>query len=442
MNGWWDVARELAAPFTLGLVALCVVASLVWVSLRRRRVQAWRRAMPAFPPTSGPFARGFDLLLDNRWPEAMEVLHEAVRTDPDRVLEYLELGKLFRRRDEPRRAARLFEHVLARQELGRDERLMAQYELALTYRAIGLPEDAVVQLQRVLQTVPSHSQARCKLRHIYEDMGRWEKAVEVERVRLKRREVTTARTLAALRTQQGKTAWAAGDLRASTAHLRAALALDPECVEAALVLGRLLVHQRRPRRALRVWNSMVQHQPEFLYLGFRDIQEAFRQLHKEPEWEDFLRRFTEGHPHDPTGQLALAEWYALHGRPSDAVGCLQRALDVDPLCREVHLALLAFYREQGRPSDVLDPYERLAQSSTGFSCGRFRCRTCGHTSDAPFWKCPSCAVWATPQRLLSPSHSRPLASGESPSSLGHIMPAAAAPVVAVRQAPPQAPSKA
>jgi hypothetical protein len=86
---------------------------------------------------------------------------------------------------------------------------------------------------------------------------------------------------------------------------------------------------------------------------------------------------------------------------------------------------------------VLDPYERLAQGATRFSCGRFRCRRCGHTAEEPFWQCPSCAVWATPQRLMPPSHSVPIVPGEGPPSLGHGSPEAAAPIVVIRHAPPQ-----
>jgi lipopolysaccharide biosynthesis regulator YciM len=431
MNAWWDTARELTSPFTVGLVVLFAVGAIVWVSARRRWAQSVRPSAHHFPPTSRPFERGFDLLLDNCWQGAMEVLQEAVRTDPDRVLEYLELGKLCRRRDDPRRAARLFEHILTRPELQRDERVMALYELGLAYGTMGLQEHAVVMLERVLQSAPSHSEARRALRCLYEEMGCWEKAVAVERMRLKRGESTDARTLAALRTQQGKAAWAAGTLRDSLAHLRAALALDPDSTEATLLLGRLLVRQGKARRSLRVWDGLMQRRPEFLYLAFRDMQEAFRQRHNEAAWEDFLRRFTERHPDDPTGQLALAEWYAGSGRPSDAVACLQRALDLDPLCREAHLALLALYREQGMPGEVIAPYERLAHGSTEFSCGRFCCQVCGHTGKEPFWKCPSCSTWATPQRLLPQSTSAALGRDDPPPSGGH--PDAVAQIVAVRR---------
>lgn len=441
MNAWWDMARELASPFTIGLVVLFVVGAIVWVSARRRWGRSSRPATSLFPPPSHPFERGFDLLLDSRWQAASAVLQEAVRTDPNRVLEYLELGKLLCRRDDPRRAARLFEHLIARSELRRDERVMALYELGLAYRAMGLHAQAVAQLERVLQTAPNHGEARRELRCTHEAMGHWEQAMALERVRQQRGETTETRTMAALRTQLGKAVWATGQWRASTAHLRAALALDPDSTEAALMLGRVLVQRGRPRRALRVWDMLVQRRPEFLYLAFRDIQTTFRQLENEAAWEDFLRRFTERHPHDPTGQLALAEWHEGCGRRREAVVCLQRALDLDPLCWEAQLALLALYREQGMPAEVLDLYERLAQHVTGVSCGRFRCGACGHMGTEPFWKCPSCAIWATPQRLMPPSNSVPVAPGNT-SSRRRLNPDAAAPMVAARHAPPPSPSEA
>ncbi|HXH12277.1 MAG TPA: tetratricopeptide repeat protein [Alphaproteobacteria bacterium] len=440
MNAWWAMARELTSPFTLGLIAFCVVGALLYVSRRRRWARASRPASSPFPPVADAFARGFDLLLDGRWPEAIALLKETVRKDPDRVLEYLELGKLFRRRDDPRRAARLFEQVLVRRELGCDERVMALYELGLSYHAMGLPEHAVRTLEQGLQLMPAHSEARRELRRIYEEMGQWDKAVAVERVRLKRGEATDAQTLAALRTQQAKAAWAAGKLRDSTAHLRAALALDPDCTEAMLVLGRLLSRQGKPRRALRVWKSLMQRRPEFLYLTFRDMQTAFGAVKSDVEWESFLRRFIERYPHDPTGQLALAEWHETHGRANEAVACLQRALEVDPLCREAHLALLALYRERDMASDVLIAYERLVQSATWLSCARFRCRACGYRSDDPFWKCPACAIWTTPYRVMPPPSSVALTAGDVGPSRSVASPDAV-PVVVARPAPAESPSE-
>jgi lipopolysaccharide biosynthesis regulator YciM len=134
--------------------------------------------------------------------------------------------------------------------------------------------------------------------------------------------------------------------------------------------------------------------------------------------------------------LALAEWYKLCGQPGDAVACLQRALAVDPLCREGHLALVALYREQRLPGEVLDAYERLTHSATGLSCGRFRCRACGHAAMEPFWKCPACAIWATPQRLMPPPDSFPMASTAGPLSRDLDHPDTAVPIVAAQQASP------
>jgi lipopolysaccharide biosynthesis regulator YciM len=439
MSRWWDLPHALTSPFTVGLVALCVVGALLLVSLRRRRLAVWRQGQRPFPPPTQPFERGFDLLLDDRWQEAIEVLKTAVRTDPDCVLAYLELGKLCRRRGDPGRAARLLEHLLARPSLGRDERLLAQYELGLAYRDMALHEHAAAALRQVLQAAPAYPQARRELRRTYEELGRWEQAVAVERVRLKRGEATDAQTLAALRTQQGKAAWAAGQLRQGAAHLRAALALDPDCTEAALLLGRLWLRRGKPRRALRVWDGLARRRPEFLYLAFRDMQASFRQLHDEAAWEGFLAAFTQRHPNDPMGHLALAEWCMAQGRGAEAAARLRRALELEPRCREAHLALLALYRQQGVPSEVLETYERLAHSAAGQPCGGCRCRGCGHTSAEPFWKCPRCAVWATPERLMPDPSRVPIPGREMSPAIDQTPGRPAASDVVVPDTPVQPP---
>jgi lipopolysaccharide assembly protein B len=443
MNTGWELVQELSSPFTLILIGVLVCSAILLVAWRRRRANAapWRyRAAGAL--TSQPFEHGFDLLLDARWREAADVLKDAVKKHPQRTLEYLELGKLFRRQGDPGRAARMFEQLLARPGLDSAVRITAQYELALAYRGLGWHEPAAATLEQVLGADPSHAEARRELRCIHEEMGRWETAAALEMLRLKRGEAQDRRTLAALLTQQGKVAWAAGNLRDSAAHLRSALRLDPAGAEAALYLGRIFLRQRKLQKAFHVWDGLAKVSPELLFLAFRDMQAAFRQLQNEAGWESFLRAFTERHPSDPTGYLALAEWYASRRQTEEAMHCLRQVLELDPCCREAHLALLSLYRDQGIPSEVLDSYERFARATAPPPGGRFRCRACGHAGEEPFWKCPSCDNWATPERLLPQPSAIPIMAGEIMPRLRHAGPDIAAPIIVTRDTPMPPPPRA
>jgi lipopolysaccharide assembly protein B len=317
---------------------------------------------------------------------------------------------------------------MARPGLDRAVSRMAHYELALAYRALGWYESAVVALEQVLAADPSHAEARQELRRLHEEMGRWEMASALELLRLKHGETRERRTLAALLTQQGKVAWAAGQLRASAAHLHSALALDADTTEAALYLGRVLLRQGKSPQAFQVWDGLAKTRPEFLFLAFRDIQAAFRQLDNDAGWEGFLRAFTERHSGDPTGYLALAEWYEARGQPEDALQQLRQVLELDPTCREAHLALLSLYRRQGLPSEALESYERLAKETPQLPGGRFRCRACSHAQPEPFWRCPSCRLWATPERLIPPPRVLPIAAGELAPPLGHSPTSASTPM--------------
>jgi lipopolysaccharide biosynthesis regulator YciM len=426
MNPWWSLSQELTSLSVLILAGVLVGLAILLVVPRRRVSEV---------VTSQPFERGFDLLLEARWQDAAEVLAAAVKTDPNRTLEYLELGKLFRRQGQPGRAARLFEQLRARPGLDRRVRIMAQYELALSYHALGWYEPAVALLEQVLNADPSCAEARQELRRMHEDRGRWEKAAALEMLRLKWGETQDQQTLAALLTQQGKVAWAAGQLHDSAAHLRSALALDQDCTEAAIYLGRVLLQQGKLSQAFRIWDELAKARPEWLFLAFRDMQAAFRHLNNDVAWESFLRTFTERHPGDPIGHLALAEWYASCGQTQEAIHYLRQVLELDPICREAHVGLLSLCREPAVPSEVLDSYERLAQHTTRPSGGRFRCHSCGHLADEPCWRCPTCHVWGTPERLIPQPSVMPVAAGEiiSPFSQANIK--APGPVVMTHDVP-------
>jgi lipopolysaccharide assembly protein B len=432
MSAGWSLPPAFSSPYTPILAVAVVGLALLLVAHRHRRSAARRRRFEAIATASRPFERGFDLLLDARWPATADVLKEAVEVDPDRTPAYLELGKLFRRQGEFSRAARMFEQLLARPGLDRAARIMAQFELALAYHALGWHEAAAETLEQVLGIDPAHAGARRELRRIHEEMGRWETAAALELLRLQRGEATERRTLAALLTQQGKVAWGAGQVRASAAHLRSALALDPEGIEAALYLGRILLRQGKVQQAFHIWDGLAKARPEFLFLAFRDMQEAFRQLQNEAGWEHFLQAFTERHPGDPTGYLALAEWYESRGQIEEAMHCLRRVLDLDPGCREAHLALVALYRTRSISSDVLDTYERLARGAAQPSGGRFRCLACGYTRDEPFWKCPRCHAWATAERRIPQTRGGPILTAEITPPLRQASTGGGAPVVVTR----------
>lgn len=431
MTAGWTLPQALSSPYTPILAVALVCLAILLVTRRRRASAAHWRNSEAAAMASRPFERGFDLLLDARWQEAADILKGAIKVDPNRTLEYLALGKLFRRQGELSRAARMFEQLLARSGLDRAASITAQYELALTYHALGWQEAAAETLEQVLGADPSHAAARRELRWIHEEMGRWQTAAALELLRLQRGEATDRRTLAALLTQQGKVAWGAGNLRDSTAHLRSALALDPDCIEAVLYLSRILLRQGKVQQAFHIWDGLAKARPEFLFLAFRDMQAAFRQRQNEAGWECFLRAFTERHPGDPTGYLALAEWYEARGQTEEAMHCLRQVLDLDPACREAHLALLSLYRAQGIPSEVLDTYERLARGTAQSSSGRFRCLACGYARDEPFWKCPWCHAWATAERRIPQARGMPIITGEIAPQLRQA--STDAPVVVTRE---------
>jgi lipopolysaccharide biosynthesis regulator YciM len=438
MNAVWNLPQEWLSAFTLIIVVALGGVLIALVARRRRADRLQRRHAESATVASQPFERGFELLLDARWREAAAVLRDAVKIDPTRTLEYLELGKLFRRQGEASRAVRMFEQLLARPRLDRALCIVARYELALAYHALGWREAAAMTLEQVLGADPAHTEARRELRWIHEEMGRWETAAALEILRLQRGEATDRRTLAALLTQQGKAAWGAGNLRASAAHLRSALAADPDCLEATLYLGRIFLRQGKVPQAFQVWDGLAKTRPELLFLAFRDIQSAFQQLQNDVGWETFLRAFTERHPHDATGYLALAECYESHGQIEDAVHCLRRVLELDPLCREAHIALLSLYRAQGLPEDVLDSYARLA-GATPQAGGGFHCPVCGAPRHEPFGKCSLCHAWATSERPIPQASLAPSISGQSTPPLGPSSASASASLL-MRREPPIHPS--
>ena len=111
------------------LLGLPLFFALGWMAARIdiRHLLSESRVLPI------SYFKGLNFLLNEQPDKAIEAFIEVVKVDPQTIELHFALGSLFRRRGEVERAIRMHQNLVARSDLGKDQKTLALYELAQDY---------------------------------------------------------------------------------------------------------------------------------------------------------------------------------------------------------------------------------------------------------------------------------------------------------------------
>ncbi|MBW2273094.1 MAG: tetratricopeptide repeat protein [Deltaproteobacteria bacterium] len=249
------------------------------------------------------------------------------------------LRELHRELGEDAPLARLLEREIAR--VAGDEQIRLRMELAgLLDESLDRPDDALDQLDRVLDLDPSHGPAFDAALELAERLGRHEGVLKLLDLHLSRGGPPRERALLLERKGKLLATTLERPEQAITAY-RDAIALDPECASARRALGDALTQLAR-------WPAVL----DCLYLDARacppaeraDIIERAVEIAMEQLTPDaalpWLERLRAERPKDPDVVGRMAEVHRQAGRPEALLRALEQQsalLDNARLERDVHL---------------------------------------------------------------------------------------------------------
>jgi lipopolysaccharide biosynthesis regulator YciM len=155
------------------LIALALFFGLGWLAARIdiKQLLSESRALPA------AYFKGLNFLLNEQQDKAIEAFIEVTKANPETVELQFALGSLFRRRGEVDRAIRVHQELAQREDLKKEQRRIAHFELAQDYLKAGLLDHAeriLVDLNKADPDVKIHRY----LLEIYIQEKEWLKAID------------------------------------------------------------------------------------------------------------------------------------------------------------------------------------------------------------------------------------------------------------------------
>ena len=370
----------------LWLLLPVAAASGWWVA---RREYVGRRHRSTVRNTE--YFKGLNYLIEDKPDQAIEVFTHMAGVDRNTAEIHLALGNLFRRRGEVDRAIHVHGNLITRTSLTADQRRRALLELGEDYLRAGL-FDRAEELFRELLEQPDHTKvALSRLIHIFQQEKDWRQAItycdRLEQIGGESKQRETAHFCCELAEE------ASQDDDART-WLRDALARDPGCARASLLLGRLAMRAGDYRAAIAAFQAVERQDRGYFPEVIASLSSCYEALGQLDEWGAYLREVQQ---RDHSGRItdALVDWFLRREGEEAAIRFLERELQDYPTLLGLR-RLVQIQLARGAGAGYAD-LRALHCISTQMLNGatRYRCASCGFVVKSLRWCCPSCQQWNT-----------------------------------------------
>jgi lipopolysaccharide biosynthesis regulator YciM len=358
---------------------------LGWIAARIdiRQIVSESRALPR------SYFKGLNFLLNEQPDKAIEAFIEVVKVDPETIELHFALGSLFRRRGEYDRAIRMHQNLLARPDLGADQKVIALAELGQDYLKAGIL-DRAEEVFKKLEGSPQSGAARRHLLDIYEQEKDWPRAIEMSRL-----VEPDARDLAQYYCELAASESAESRPEAARRYLEQALESNRKCVRASLQLGDLERNQGNLHAAIEHWKRIESQNPAYLALVAQRLLEAYREAGRAEEGLTLLAGYLERYPSLDLLDTVFQQTLEAKG-PEQAYALVRDELRRNPTLLGLDRLLEAQIIAAGSPDKRrdLELVRNLVHGHTR-RLARYRCETCGFKARQFHWRCPACGGWET-----------------------------------------------
>jgi lipopolysaccharide biosynthesis regulator YciM len=340
------------------------------------------------------YFKGLNYLIDDQPDQAIEVFTRMADVDRDTAEIHLALGNLFRRRGEVDRAIHIHSSLIARTHLTDDQRQRAMLELGEDYLRAGLFDRAEELFQKLLDQ-PDHTVlALSRLIHIFQQEKDWRQAMahsdRLERISGESKRRQTAHFCCELAEEANTRRQ---DDEAKT-WLLDALARDPNCTRANLLLGRLAMRAGDHHAAIAAFQAVERQDRGYLPEVIAPLGQCYSTLGRLNEWIAYLREVQE---RDHGGRItdALAEWLLRQEGEEAALRFLECELREYPTLLGLRrLVEIKLARGQGAEYADLRALHCISTQMLN-NAARYRCGNCGFVVKSLHWCCPGCLQWST-----------------------------------------------
>ena len=331
------------------------------------------------------YEEGLSHLLRDEKDKALDSFLRARPLNPDSVELQFAIGALSRQRGELRRAMTAHREICEREDLPAALRRRGLWELAQDYLTMGFVDYAEKTAQPLLTDPEYQERALAMLLSLKQRDGDYAKALELTDKMppdaLLFRRAVKAQLLC-------QCALAEADAAGKTRLLESALAENPDCARAMIMLGDMALDGQNHDEAAMRYLAVERCQPRYLWLAAEGLHDARRLGGKGETGRRELLRWLDAHPSPPLFERV----YKILAKTPAGIGGLARA---GMLAKNGAAPALRWISEQsakasGEEREVFDALGETLRAAAG---RHFTCAGCGYEVNDFVWQCPGCLAW-------------------------------------------------
>lgn len=338
------------------------------------------------------YYKGLNFLVNDQEELAINAFVEIIKTNPDSVELNFALGSMFRRKGEIDRAILIHQKLLQRNDLPAEDRLQAQYELALDYLKSGLLDRAEDSL-KALQNTRLARKASGHLLDIYQQEKQWEKAIAVANT-LADANYSFQHEVAQFYCELAQRELANSQPDAARTYLDTALQTHRKCARANLLLGDIEFAAGNADAAIACWQRIESQDAQYLSLAGGRILEAFKAQGRMGEGIQLLKSYQANYPEldlldlihqsivEAEGAKPARDYVFSELRSNPSMLGLKTLVDAEALLTPAE-----------RRKDI-DAIRNLINENTRKQA-MYQCTACGFRARQYYWHCPGCSGWET-----------------------------------------------
>jgi lipopolysaccharide biosynthesis regulator YciM len=341
------------------------------------------------------FVRGINYLLSEQPDKALDVFLNYPEVDEYTAETFLLLGNLFRNRGEVTRALRVHQNLVARPDLSKSQRASAMLALGEDFFAAGMLDRAESVFSELVKDDPKSTDACEPLRHIYEQLHEWDKAIEITQCAQQRSKADHGRLIAHYYCELASQELQKNHLFKAEENIKRASKAYPASARVLVLKADLAYTRGQQQEAMGSYQKAVAQDNRLLGMLFGKLLNQFSQPAELENLYQFLRQ-TFSKEQDARifpyllqlarklGKLVElrdeVETYLQEGKPS--LNALAHASGM----------MASLWNQQGECeiSHLQKALQRLAASQP-----EFQCEHCGYKMHDYLWRCPACHQWDT-----------------------------------------------
>lgn len=379
------------------------VLSLLFLLLPVAAASGWIAARRHYKPVKDPIPKeyfiGLDFLLNEQPDKAVEIFIKMLEVNSETVETHLTLGSLFRRQGQVDRAIRIHQNLIARPNLGKQQKIQALSALAKDYLSAGVLDRSEHLCLDVLALDPQQSECLYQLLDIYQTEKSWEQAIEIAKRIASHKGKNMNGALAHYHCELAEEALSKHDTAGARQFLKKAIHIDPDCIRANFIQARLEASQQAYSSAIKLLQQVHSQMPDYFSETLPLLNEYAQCNHSNAELIQYFKKIL---PECPRISIATIITKQLLNTQSkeEALNFLTQYLSQQPSIRGVHFLIALVLPDAAWPlRNKLEILQHLFEKILSTQ-PNYLCHNCGFSGKTLLWLCPGCKQWNSIKPIL------------------------------------------